>query len=58
MAEAGAGAVATVPVVEGMKVATRWQRQQVSLNALSSQWLHQYVPEGLSEGFFIKDYVP
>ncbi len=36
-----AGAVATVPAVAGIKVASRWQRQQVSLKALSSQWLHQ-----------------
>jgi hypothetical protein len=41
MAEPGAGAVAVVPLVAGIKVASRWQRQQVSLKALSSQWLHQ-----------------
>jgi len=34
----GAGAVSVlVLVLAGIKVASRWQRQQVSLNALSSQ---------------------
>jgi hypothetical protein len=47
MADDGAGTLAAVPAVAGIKVASRWQRQQVSLKALSSQWGHQYVPEGL-----------
>jgi hypothetical protein len=29
--------LAAVPAVVGIKVASRWQRQQVSLKALSSQ---------------------
>jgi hypothetical protein len=37
----GAGAVLVVLTVAGITVATRWQRQQVSLYALSSQCSHQ-----------------
>jgi hypothetical protein len=41
----GAEAVSVLVLVVraglAMKVASRWQRQQVSLKALSSQWLHQ-----------------